>query len=153
MYDMLERELPPQPTAVLRARLAVTEIPAWIGGAFAVIAEEVNRQGALLCGPPFARYTSMGEDGVFDIEAGFPVAPAIADGSAVVGSELPGGHAVTTMHVGPYDRLAEAYDAIQDWLRAHGATATGAPWEVYLSEPEGDPADWRTEVLQPCQAA
>jgi effector-binding domain-containing protein len=66
---------------------------------------------------------------------------------------LPGGPAIGTEHIGPYDTLGLAYAALSAWLSEHGATAASPPWEVYFSEPTGDPATWRTGVLQPYAAA
>ncbi len=41
-----------------------------------------------------------------------------------------------------------AYDALSSWVAGHGGTPAGDPWEVYLSQPGGDPAHARTEVTQ-----
>jgi AraC family transcriptional regulator len=56
-----------------------------------------------------------------------------------------------TMHIGPYEKLPDAYAAIQQWIEAEGLSAAGHPWESYLTDPGDypDPADWKTEVFWP----
>lgn len=64
---------------------------------------------------------------------------------------LPGGFAATTIHNGPYDKLSEAYAAVEQWMATEGLVAAGAPWESYLNDPSDhpDPRDWKTEVFWP----
>jgi len=64
---------------------------------------------------------------------------------------LPGGPAAVTIHMGPYDKLPEAFTAIQQWITANGLKATSAPWESYITDPADypDPKDWKTEVFCP----
>ena len=51
--------------------------------------------------------------------------------------------------VGRYDEMEPAYEALEKWVAGCGGSPEGPPWEVYLSEPTGDPAQWRTEIVQP----
>ena len=64
---------------------------------------------------------------------------------------MPGGPAATTIHTGPYDKLSDAYAAIEQWMEAEGLAAAGAPWESYVNDPADypDPKDWKTEVFWP----
>ena len=43
------------------------------------------------------------------------------------------------------------YEAIVTFLAEQHAEALGEPWEIYHSDPdvEPDPAQWRTEIIQP----
>lgn len=70
-------------------------------------------------------------------------------------SSLPGGTVATTMHVGSYDQMEPAYEALAQWVKEHGQELAGDPWEVYFSDPsvEPDPATWRTEIVQPYRPA
>jgi GyrI-like small molecule binding protein len=45
--------------------------------------------------------------------------------------ETPSGEVASTVHVGPYDQLKEAHDAIHAWCAAHGRTIAQASWETY----------------------
>lgn len=54
------------------------------------------------------------------------------------------------LHKGPYDSIAPTYDALGGWVAEHGYVVTGAPMEVYLSDPAVTaPADYLTEIRFP----
>jgi effector-binding domain-containing protein len=55
----------------------------------------------------------------------------------------------STLHVGPYDTLGQAYDGLDAWLADHGYAKAGPPREVYLSEPSTPPAATRTVIEVP----
>jgi effector-binding domain-containing protein len=67
---------------------------------------------------------------------------------------LPCGPAATTIHFGSYDRLQDAYAAVDEWIAANGLRQRGAPWEAYLNDPADHPTpqDSKTEVCWPFQA-
>lgn len=153
MNEVVERELARQATAVARAELTVEEIKGWIGGAYSRVAGAVSAAGSGIAGPPFARYHRIeGAPGRFEVEAGFPVTQPVAPAGLpgdVLASDLPAGRAAVTVHVGPYEAMAPAYEALEKWIADRGGSPQGPPWEIYLSEPTGDPAQWRTEIVQP----
>lgn len=145
-YHVTLVELEPQPVAMICSTESVEGIAGFLGRAFGEVMRVVGSQGATPAGMPFARYREA--DGRFDIQAGFPVAgPVTPDGDVEI-SELPGGPAAQTMHVGPYAEVGGAYHAVQAWLQSNGCTPTGAPWEQYLDEPTV--AQPRTLVTFPC---
>jgi effector-binding domain-containing protein len=152
MYEITERVLVETPTAVVRHQLEITDIEAFIGPAFARITQAVATAGLWPVGPPFARYQKVPDTAArFDVEAGFPVSSPLPTTVAddVRPSRLPGGPSVVTVHQGPYEAIMPAYETLEKWVADHGATLDGPPWEVYLTEPWGDPTTWRTEVVQP----
>jgi len=156
MYEVTEKVLVEQPTAVMRHRLEVTDISEWIGPAFGRVMEATATSGVRPAGPPFARYWKVpGTAAAFEVEAGFPVdGPLPAEAHAdVQPSRLPGGQAAVAVHLGPYDAMTPAYDALEAWVADQGGTCDGPPWEVYLSEPTGDPDTWQTEIVQPYRTA
>lgn len=149
-YEIESRHLEEQETAIECATLPVAEIGPWLGRVFAETAAYLARKGAGPAGMPFARYHPLG-DGQFEIEAGFPATTPIGGEGDVEPSDLPGGLAAVTVHVGPYDAMAPAYEAVHAWVRERGGELAGDAWEVYFTDPEEspDPATWRTEVVQP----
>ena len=64
----------------------------------------------------------------------------------VYATETPGGEAAVALYRGPYDRMGEAYDAIDTWMAAHAKGSAGHSWEIY-GDPTPDPADTVTTVL------
>lgn len=149
MYEMVEVELTQQPTLVVREKVAAGDIGQWMGAVYAEISNYMNEHVIQMAGPPFARYLLM--EGVFEIEAGFPIlGPALVEGRLEL-SELPGGPVVMTTHMGPYEALPAAFQALEAWIAENGYEPTGPHWEVYFTDPveEPDQSKWKTQVFMP----
>lgn len=152
-YSITRKELSPQPVLVVRRRVKRSEIAATIAGVLGRVVQYAQQHGIALAGVPFMRCLEAGP-GLLTIEPGMPVASSvtIAPGEREVISEtLPGGPAATTIHAGPYERLPDAYAALEQWIEAQGLVLAGAPWECYVTDPADypDPQDWRTEIFWP----
>jgi len=150
-YSISKKELAPQPALIVRRRVKRSEIAATIGEVLPHIFVYAQQNGIALAGLPFTRYVEMGP-GLVTMEPGMRVtSPGAAGQGEVIADTLPGGPAVTTIHAGPYDKLSEAYAAIEHWMETEGLVAAGAPWESYLNDPSDfpDPKDWKTEVFWP----
>ena len=143
-------DLEPQIAAAVRGELPVSELPSFFGRAFTAVWAAVEEAGASVAGPPFGYYPSMPTD-VVVVEAGFPVSTRIEPSGEVHPLELPGGRAVVTVHVGPYETMAQTYTELQQWMADQGFQPAGAAWECYLSDPqtEPDPAKWNTRIVWP----
>jgi len=64
----------------------------------------------------------------------------------VYATETPGGEAAVAVHRGPYNRMSEAYKAIEKWMAANRRESAGHSWEIY-GDPTPDPADTETTVV------
>jgi hypothetical protein len=62
-------------------------------------------------------------------------------------TETPGGEAAVAVHRGPYNRMHEAYDAIDTWMAENRRESAGHVWEIY-GDPTPDPADTETTIVQ-----
>lgn len=144
-YEVEVEQVQPTPAVVVVEKVAHDQIARFLGRAFGSVMASLG--GQPVTGPPFARYevTSTG----FSIEAGFPVAPGTSVNGEGQVIELPGGTVARTMHVGSYDQVSEAYQAIEAWFGENSRRPTGAPWESYLDGPEV--AQPRTLVTWPCE--
>jgi effector-binding domain-containing protein len=153
-YEIQESETSLQPSAAIRATLSVPEIGAWYGPTLGRLAAWLGQRGIPIVGPPYARYHRLGE-ARFEVEAGFPVAAPVDGDEEVHASSLPAGRQARTVHLGPYEGLGAAYEALEAWVAERGGEPAGDPWEVYESDPNAqpDPATWRTQVLLPFRAA
>lgn len=152
-YDISEVRLTRQPTAVMRGEMPASEVPSWLANCYRTVHDYLRSVGMDPAGPPFARFTFLGEDMV--VEAGFPCPREIDGDGGVEPSVLPEGRAAVTSHFGRYEDLEVAYLAMQSWLRARGYSEAGPHWEVYFSDPQvdPDPRHWRTDVVMPYRAA
>ena len=149
-YEIEVKDMPPQPTITIRATIAMNELGDTLGVILPEVWAYLEGRGVQPAGPPFARYHSYGPDTI-DLEAGMAVAEPVEGEGRIQASTLPGGQIATTWHVGPYDTLHQAHRAVEAWLEEQQWTMTGAPWEVYWTDP-GDmshPETFRTEVLWP----
>jgi effector-binding domain-containing protein len=76
-------------------------------------------------------------DQPMDVEFGVEVTRPFEATGEVVAAETPAGEVVTAVHVGGYDRLHAAHDAIHAWRAREGRTFAGVSWEIY--------GDWSDE--------
>jgi effector-binding domain-containing protein len=101
-------------------------------------------------GAPIALYYS--EPGLeWEIGVAVPVPDATVGRGAIESTTLPGGKMVSTLHIGPYEKLSESWNALSDWMKKSNYNSAGPGREVYLLGPpqETDPAKFRTELLWP----
>ena len=149
-YEIQTKELEPQTVVSVRARCGWSEIGETLGEMLPEVWKYIRRQGVYPTGPPFALYHGFDEDAV-DIEGGMPVETTLPGEGRVVSGQIPGGPVASTVHIGPYEKLVEAYDALHIWLREQGKEIAGARWESYLTDPGKvpNPAKWKTELFWP----
>jgi effector-binding domain-containing protein len=148
-YEVRESHQPLRHLAVVRFTAPAAEIPRHMGEAFGAVAGYLARVAVPIAGPAIAYYEPV--TGGFTVSAGFQVPSAIDGDGHVVPFELPACEAAVTTHMGSYDRLPDAYAAIQAWIAAHDLTARWGDtmWEEYWSEPSTPAAQTRTDVFWP----
>ena len=140
------------PALVVSKRLAVghSEIGGVLGTAFGEVYGHLVTRGIASDGPPFVIHhgTPMVDDPL-DVEICAPVARPTDPPAGWQMRELPAGTFVSLLHLGPYDTISAAYEALTAWLGTHDLAMAGPPREVYLSEPETPPEEIRTIVELP----
>lgn len=146
-YQIKIEDIGAQRVAAVVEKVPISEVGAFIGEAFRLVMAALKEQQLAPSGPPFARYQMLGD--TFEVTAGFPTEGRVEATGRVVSAELPGGSVATTAHIGAYDHVNLAYDAIMAWLPTQGMQASGDTWEVYLDGPEV--AEPRTIVRVPCR--
>jgi effector-binding domain-containing protein len=150
-YSIAKKEIPAQPVLVVRRRVKQSEIAATLAEVLGQVFVYAQQNGIAPTGQPFTRYLDWGPE--VTIEPGIPVTAhaALPSQGDVRADILPGGFVAFTTHAGPYDKLHDAHAAVQHWIEAEGLTASGAPWEVYTTDPGDypDPKDWSTDIFWP----
>ena len=150
MYQITRREVPAQAILSIRERLAVSELPAFFGRAWGELYHHLKALGVDPSGGPFALYHAFGPDGI-DAEACVPYIGDITASGRITARVLPAATVAETLHVGPYDELTNAYDAVHDWVAGEGFESVGPQREIYLTEPGPDvpPSTYRTVIQLP----
>lgn len=148
-YEITTEILSAQPVLSMRFEVAPAQLAAKFAEVLPAVFGHAAQGSAPPCGMPFARYHGFGE--TVDVEAGVPTQGPGQGTETISVSELPAGPAAVTMHVGPYDKLGDAHQALAEWAKANGKSVSGGPWEIYVSDPsqQPDPAKWETKVFLP----
>lgn len=136
-----------QPTATIHLVIPGMEMPKHMDPAIREIIQVLADQGLRPAGPMFSYHHRRPSD-TFDFEIGFPVSKAVKEQGRVKNSTLPAAKVVRAVYQGPYERLADAWGAMQVWVRERRLPETGRFWECYLNNPDEvkDPKDYLTEL-------
>jgi effector-binding domain-containing protein len=131
------------------ARPEVDDMGQKSSAAFGGVASYLARIGVPVAGPAISVYEMEGD--LFHVAAGFVVEAPFEPGEGVEPLQLPACEVATTVHIGPYERLGEAYEALQKGVVAQGRQVedSGVMWEEYWSGPEAPPEETRTVVFWP----
>jgi effector-binding domain-containing protein len=93
----------------------------------------------------FLYHHAAHRNGPMEIDFGVQVSHPFEPDGNVRCSKTPVGEVATTVHVGPYDRLGEAHNAIHAWCSANGRKIGPASWEIY-GDWTDDPARLETTI-------
>jgi effector-binding domain-containing protein len=132
--------------AVVRFRATPAELPGKVSRAFGTVGAYLMRERLRPAGPPITRYELR--DGEFEVATGFPVSVSVVGDGTVVPLDLPECDCLTTVHVGRYEDLGRAYEALRAAAVESGRPVDeGSPmWEEYLTAPDV-PADRQRTVV------
>lgn len=134
-------------TAVIHLVIPGRDMPKHMDPAIQEVIKAITGQGVTMTGPMFSYHHRRPSD-TFDFEIGFPVSKVIKPEGRVINSKLPAAKVVRSVYQGPYEGLAQAWPALEKWVRTHGYGETGRFWESYLNNPNevNSPNEYRTEL-------
>ena len=141
-------ELEPQTAMVVRRKVALTDFGDALADILPRVFQHIAGAGQQPAGMPFMRYFSM--DGVAcDIAAGMPVAQPVDGAGDIEQHVLPGGRALTALHVGAYEDVGAVWSEVMRRARELGSDAMFG-WDVYTNDPgEVAPEERETRVYLP----
>jgi effector-binding domain-containing protein len=145
-YEVRLEQLGSRPLAVVRRRASAHELAQVVPDACGAVWNVIREQKITGAG----RHVALFRDGQINLEVGVEMDTPFAGHGDVFGSATPTGAVATTVHYGPYGRLAEAHEAIRQWCVNHARTPAGPSWEIYghwQDEWNRDPARIRTDVF------
>jgi AraC family transcriptional regulator len=149
---MAIKDLPAQRFAAVRVTTTMDKVGDALSSGWGKVFASLGAAGASPSGPPFAVYHRYGgETGDVELDACVPTTADIAASAAVAVRDEPAMTVAATLHKGPYDRIGDAYEALQAWMDDQGRQIAGPPREVYLTDPGqvSDPAEYLTEIQWP----
>lgn len=134
-------------TAVIPLVISGRDMPRYMDPAIQEVIKAITGQGIKITGPMFSYHHRRPSD-TFDFEIGFPVAKVIKEDGRVINSKLPTVKVVRSVYQGPYEDMAQAWGAVQQWVRQNGHGETGRFWESYMNNPDEvqDPKEYCTEL-------
>ncbi|WP_406022344.1 GyrI-like domain-containing protein [Nocardioides sp. NBC_00850] len=123
------------------------------GQAFGTVAEHLAAIGVPIEGAAVSCY-EMSDDS-FHVSSGFVVGGPIAPGDGVESLRLPDVDVASTTHIGPYNQLGMAYEALKEGAEAkeRHVDASAIMWEEYLTGPDSPPDEITTVVHWPLEPA
>ncbi len=145
------KDQPERPTLSIRTRAAMQDLPQLFGQTYGALMQYLSELGAQPAGEPFAAYYNLDMQDL-DVEIGFPVAKRLPDRDNIKSGALPAGKFASTMHIGPYDTVGPAYEALTQYVKANGYELTGVAYEFFFSGPETPPEEIRTGIMFPLKA-
>jgi effector-binding domain-containing protein len=147
-YEIFTQVATARPIAAVRRRVHPGQVAtAWRPALDQVWAVLRRHEGLQTDGHNiFVYHHPMRSGEPIDIDFGVEVTGAFEDEGEVVLTRTPAGQVVSTLHVGPYDTLGDAHEAIDAWRAAHGRTFGPASWEIY-GDWSDDPAKLEVEVV------
>lgn len=160
-YEVFIKEVPQEHLASVRGVYPIDRLPEVMPREFSRIMAALRAEGVQPAGGALAIYHGWTDDTV-DVEIAFTIKGVFFPQNVRSGAELHaqggvqasmvrGGRVVFTKHVGRYDEIAAAYDAIQSYAKANGFDLAGTMWEKYLtgSGDVPDPSKHVTEIYWP----
>ena len=112
-----------------------------LADAFQEIDAFMTERSIDMAGQPMAITRGWDENG-YQFDAAIPVKelPQTGDDNVRIGYS-PSGRAVRYTHIGPYDRMLEAYEQLASFMAANGLEEGPVSWEHYISDPGATPAE------------
>ncbi len=141
-------DVPARQYVAARGNIAMTGITAFMGQHFPRIVTELGKANLPIEGAPSGLYFSWDEKaGMTDMAAGFPVkTPAAIPNTEVI--PVAAGKALSIDYYGPYEGLAEAHMAMDEYSKSTGIKIKMPVIEEYITDPETEPDSkkWLTKI-------
>jgi effector-binding domain-containing protein len=145
-YDVVMETVQEELVAAVRATVPIGDIARAWKPALDQVWAFLKRNGELAPGHNlFLYHHPERRDQAMNIDFGVQVARPFEREADVRCIETPTGEVARTVHVGPYDRLGDARNAIHAWCAANNRKIAQASWEIY-GDWNDDPALLETTI-------
>jgi effector-binding domain-containing protein len=143
-------KVPERRVMVVKRTCLAADVSATLGESYAILMEEINKQGLEVAGAPFAIYVEKTEEKVV-MEPGIPITNGGISRGEVIAKTIPPVKAMQIDYHGSYDNISDVYLFIRELTARKQMEVTGPPWEIYVTDPgtESDTSKWLTQVFHP----
>lgn len=151
-YEVVLCQVAPRTLAAAQTRVRAHTLVPSIRPLFDEVYKYLNEAGVKERGLNVIVYWNEARRNLLDseeglvMEAGVEVYAALPQEGVVRAAATPAGRVAATVHVGPYDQMGKAHDAVRAWCAEQGHALAGPNWEVY-GHWNDDPQQLRTEVF------
>jgi hypothetical protein len=147
-YDVSVHRVTAYPLAAVRDRMAARDIPARFRRSLDKVWDYLRAHPGLRTDGHnvFVYRHDMDSGGAMSIDFGVQVTRAFADGGGIRCVITPDGEVASTIHIGPYDGLKGAHEAVHARSAANSRRAGGWNWEIY-GDWDADPQKIKTQIL------
>ena len=140
-YQIVTKTVGAQPLAAVRRRALSRDVGRIWKPALDLVWDFLRlNEGLRAGGHNCFLYHHADRDAAMDIDFGVQVIRPFEGEGEVICTETPAGEIAMTTHVGSYDKLSSAYDAIHSWRAATGCSFAGCSWEIY--------GDWTDDITK-----
>lgn len=145
-YDVVTEMVQAELIAAVRVKAPVSDVAQVWKPALDQVWAFLKRNASLRPGHNlFLYHHPQHRDDPMDIDFGVQVSRLFDPDGPVRCVQTPAGEVASTVHIGPYDRLAGAHDAIHAWCARHDRKIGAASWEIY-GDWNADPARLETTI-------
>lgn len=136
-FDIQTKDIPAQQYISLTRDSYISDLQAHLDGGIKTLTVYAQTKGVQVAGLPMAIYHgAVREDSHAPVEICLPVNGAIPATIEIAVKEQPAAqvaYTVATLRQSIYPGVTKAYEAIDQWITAHGFTTADAPREAYLN--------------------
>lgn len=146
------KKMEKQHVLYIRDSSKIDEIDLIIGKLFGELYQYLGMNKIECIAPPFVRYLVWDEKANKNVlEAGTFIKEPVEGSDRVKYQELPAQKYARAIHTGAYQSVHHTHTIIDKYIADNKLTVTGAPMEIYITDPEkeSDMTKWETEVLYP----
>jgi effector-binding domain-containing protein len=123
-----------------------------MGAVFGELGKYCGENKIVCAGLPYAKYFKWDDKAdKFVMEAGFPVIVKVSGNDRIYYVEYPKMKVATAVHYGSYESTYFSYQAIEKFIKDNRLKQNGAPWEVYINDPQKvkDVSKLQTQIYYP----
>lgn len=133
-----------------RIKCTMEEISEAMGPAFGEIMQVISSNGAQVIGAPFSIWYEW-EDEMMEFDNAIPINKKINGTDKVLPIKTYQGKVAHVSHMGEYSTTHLSWEILESYLKDNNLEKNGAPYEVYVTDPQNvpDPSKWITELYWP----